>query len=33
MMRRPREDPRAEHGLFDRVGGLLATLSEGLAIS
>jgi transcription-repair coupling factor (superfamily II helicase) len=33
MMRRPREDPRAEHGLFDRVGGLLATLSEGLVIS
>jgi transcription-repair coupling factor (superfamily II helicase) len=32
MLRRPRENPRAAHGLFDRVGGLLATLSEGLVI-
>jgi transcription-repair coupling factor (superfamily II helicase) len=32
VLRRPREDPRVENGLFDRVGGLLATLSEGLIV-
>ncbi len=32
ILRRPKEDPRGEHGLFDRVGSLLAVLSEGLIV-
>ncbi len=32
ILRKPLEDPRAQNGLFDRVGGLLAVLSEGLAV-
>ena len=32
ILRRPKEDPRGEHGLFDRVGSLLAVLSEGLIL-
>jgi transcription-repair coupling factor (superfamily II helicase) len=32
ILRRPKEDPRGENGLFDRVGGLLALLSEGLMV-
>jgi hypothetical protein len=32
ILRRPKEDPRTENGLFDRVGGLLAVLSEGLIV-
>ncbi len=32
ILRRPKEDPRGEHGLFDRVGSLFAVLSEGLIV-
>jgi transcription-repair coupling factor (superfamily II helicase) len=32
ILRRPKEDPRGENGLFDRIGGLLALLSEGLMV-
>ncbi|MGE5815611.1 MAG: TRCF domain-containing protein, partial [Acidobacteriota bacterium] len=32
ILRRPKEDPRLENGLFDRVGGLLAVLSDGLIV-
>ncbi|HSL22605.1 MAG TPA: transcription-repair coupling factor [Vicinamibacterales bacterium] len=32
ILRRPKEDPRGENGLFDRVGSLLAELSEGLIV-
>jgi transcription-repair coupling factor (superfamily II helicase) len=33
ILRRPKEDPRTQDGLFDRVGSLLAVLSEGLIVS
>jgi transcription-repair coupling factor (superfamily II helicase) len=33
ILRRAKEDPRTENGLFDRVGELLAVLSGGLVVS
>jgi hypothetical protein len=32
ILRRPKEDPRGENGLFDRIGELLGTLSDGLVV-
>jgi transcription-repair coupling factor (superfamily II helicase) len=32
ILRRPKEDPRSENGLFDRVGELLGVLSDGLIL-